>query len=433
MKKNIYSISLLSFVFFLVTIKSSAQPDFVSIGSNLPGTIKNMTVFNGQLLIGGAFDCCNSVAKWNGTSWDSLYHDGTLPFNGTTRSLQEFNSELYLGGYYSNPKTNLPYGHILKWNGQKFQEVFFGFQDIVNSLMVYNNNLYAAGEFQNLATGFTVNHIARLNSGWYALSIGVDGGLNCMANFNGKLYVAGYFKYAGFVDANQIASWDGTVWTPVGDNSRLFDELYSMIVYNNELYVGGSFGVAKFNGTNWTNLGSGTVGGLKTVYCMEVYNNQLYAGGEFLSIGGTGNNNIARWDGNSWHSISTGINGKVTALKVYNGSLFVGGSFTKAGNLTVKNIVKIKDPAVGLNDYNVTNFSIYPNPSKDGTITISTGFPIENTSVKFYNSLGVDLSSEINKEFINNFIVCSNIPAGNYIVEISNTNGIERKKLVIMK
>jgi RHS repeat-associated protein len=66
----------------------------------------------------------------------------------------------------------------------------------------------------------------------------------------------------------------------------------------------------------------------------------LYAGGDFIRAGGIEANNIARWDGQSWHPLASGLNGAVRALEVWDDgsgqpSLFVGGSFTFPENDTV--------------------------------------------------------------------------------------------------
>ena len=49
-------------------------------------------------------------------------------------------------------------------------------------------------------------------------------------------------------------------------------------------------------------------------------------------------NNIARWDGSTWHALSDGTNGPVAALTVHDGTLIVGGSFTQAGTTAVNYI-----------------------------------------------------------------------------------------------
>src|SRR3989304_2673651 len=58
----------------------------------------------------------------------------------------------------------------------------------------------------------------------------------------------------------------------------------------------------------------------------------LYAGGWFRSAGGVPANNIARWDGHSWHPVGHGFAPSVAALQVFDDgtgpALYAGGMFT---------------------------------------------------------------------------------------------------------
>jgi hypothetical protein len=59
----------------------------------------------------------------------------------------------------------------------------------------------------------------------------------------------------------------------------------------------------------------------------------LIAGGDFTQTGGVDVNRIARWDGNSWQSLSSGMNASVSALTIYDGELVAGGFFTTVGGI----------------------------------------------------------------------------------------------------
>ncbi|MBI4931922.1 MAG: T9SS type A sorting domain-containing protein [Bacteroidetes bacterium] len=95
--------------------------------------------------------------------------------------------------------------------------------------------------------------------------------------------------------------------------------------------------IAKWNGASWDSLGSGVNG---TVKALLAYNGKLYAGGNFTMAGGASANNIAVWDGTNWSAIGTGTDGTVYALTIHNGELYAGGSFTQAGGNTVNNIAR---------------------------------------------------------------------------------------------
>ncbi|MEE9129094.1 MAG: hypothetical protein V3T84_03680 [Phycisphaerales bacterium] len=70
----------------------------------------------------------------------------------------------------------------------------------------------------------------------------------------------------------------------------------------------------------------------------------LYAGGNFTTAGGNPASNIAKWDGTNWSNLGAGVNGRVRALTVFDDgsglALYVGGLFTDAGGVAVNNIAR---------------------------------------------------------------------------------------------
>jgi hypothetical protein len=99
------------------------------------------------------------------------------------------------------------------------------------------------------------------------------------------------------------------------------------------LYVGGTFIVigdvianciAKWNGTNWSALGSGVSGPSPAVYNLAVSGSNLYAGGSFSTAGGNSVNCIAKRDGSSWSALGSGINAPVSSLAVSGSDLCAG-------------------------------------------------------------------------------------------------------------
>ena len=91
--------------------------------------------------------------------------------------------------------------------------------------------------------------------------------------------------------------------------------------------------VTKWNGSAWVAMGSGLHG--VGVYSLAVYQNQLYAGGFFDTVYTPGNG-IAKWTGSAWTALGTGANKgvfgvpgyRVRAMKTFGGKLYVGGTFT---------------------------------------------------------------------------------------------------------
>ena len=122
---------------------------------------------------------------------------------------------------------------------------------------LYNTNyLVVTGVFQQLHNHTTVNNIALWDgSNWSALTDTGGTGLtvnSALAGFitttyNGDLVVGGSFSKAGGTSAKNIARWinvpsgflDQKVWDKFGDG--LDGPVSALVVFNDELYAGGSF------------------------------------------------------------------------------------------------------------------------------------------------------------------------------------------------
>jgi hypothetical protein len=221
-----------------------------------------------------------------------------------------------------------------------------------------DNILYSIGGFDSV-DGKDVNRIARWNNNtWDSLRSGNTSGNNIYAieRYNNDIYVGGGFNQMGNIPCTQIARWNGNAWDtlqvqpfnniPFGSAS-----IYSLMTYNNELYVGGAFtevagipvnSLAKWNGSTWSNVYScPNFGNPNYIFSMSVFNGELYIGGNFQ--GSNGMQDIARWDGMQWRDVGGGLKGgfaDVRKMVVYNGSLYVGGSILmsdgNAGNSIMK-------------------------------------------------------------------------------------------------
>ncbi|GAB3857174.1 hypothetical protein GCM10028822_30450 [Hymenobacter terrigena] len=137
-----------------------------------------------------------------------------------------------------------------------------------------------------------------------------------------------------------------------GTNGKVF----AMAVSGNDVYIGGDFtavngvpagGVAKWNGTAWSALGSRPVNGVNRVYKVRVLalavapNGDVYVGGNFTQAGGLAASRIARWNGTAWSALGTGLNSTVSSLAVAgNGDVYAGGSFTQAGGVPANCVAK---------------------------------------------------------------------------------------------
>jgi trimeric autotransporter adhesin len=227
--------------------------------------------------------------------------------------------------------------------------------DCHNDFIPSNDSLYVGGHF-NISGNQALSNISLWDGNeWKPLGLGVSGNnpnIECMVFYKGELYVGGIFEIAGWVQVKNIARWNGLHWSDVG--TGINGRVTSLVVYNDELYVGGWFSeagniqannIVKWDGDNWSNVGAGFS---DEVYTFCIYKNELYAGGWFKknSSGYFNANSIARWNGVKWDSLMYGVysditvNSWVKTISVYNDELFVSGNFTHCGNLSVNNLAK---------------------------------------------------------------------------------------------
>ncbi|MEW6251871.1 MAG: hypothetical protein AB1716_14590 [Planctomycetota bacterium] len=196
-------------------------------------------------------------------------------------------------------------------------------------------------------------------TGWvWALTVHDDGA-------GPKLYAGGDFYEIGGVEAFGVACWDGQRWTALPP--RIYGDVYALASFDDGtgpgLYVGGRFhldglsisDIARWNGQGWSALGSGLAHWQQEqcVRSLAVFDDgagpQLYVGGHFDHAGGVLVQNIARWDGRQWSALAGGgltgaFSDDVHALLVHDDghgrALFAGGEFSYAGGQTAYAIAR---------------------------------------------------------------------------------------------
>ncbi|OFX31100.1 MAG: hypothetical protein A2X08_18125 [Bacteroidetes bacterium GWA2_32_17] len=180
---------------------------------------------------------------------------------------------------------------------------------------------------------------------WNKVGTGVAGGCVALGIYQDELYFGGgYYTFTG------IGKWDGSVWTGLDTTSG---PVYCFLEFNNDLYVGGGFtniqgvgyGIAKWNGTQWVSLGSGTNGATTYIKDLAVFNGQVYASGRFWNISGLNTRGIAKWNGTNWSAVGGGLQGCgnypcAQAMANFKNNLFVGGEVCIAGTLPVNCIAR---------------------------------------------------------------------------------------------
>jgi hypothetical protein len=209
--------------------------------------------------------------------------------------------------------------------------------------------LYAAGEFSTAGSLTEVHRIAKWDgTTWSAVGSGVTNVVWAVTVFDDG---TGPALYAG--GAAGIDKWNGTEWSaiPLGGVTfsspvralKAFDDGTGPALY------AGSSGIGKWNGTQWSAVGAINVGAL----ALTVFDDgmglgpALYSGGAFSSAGGVPFNNLAKWNGTQWSVLGSGV-GSASAFSLVNAvtdfddgtgpALYAGGIFNTAGGAPANNI-----------------------------------------------------------------------------------------------
>jgi hypothetical protein len=268
-------------------------------------------------------------------------------YNDTT------NNRLYVGGRFDHiggvPANHIAYWDGTSWNAMGSGIDTNGLVG-VGAICPYNGDIYVTGTFRSF-NDVIYNNVARWDgSSWVPLAGGLHGTsiptVCDMCVYNGLLYIVGRFDSAGTVPAGGVAAWDGNAWHSLGDSDVSLYWPQTCIVHDSTLLMGGVFStVDTGNGSlsaprvvGWNAFSNqwvtfGNIGG--PVNDLVEFQGEVYAGGQFQNTNG---NNIAKWDGSNWTPLGSGFDNYVRTLCVYEDSLVAGGAFRHSGSLTVNYI-----------------------------------------------------------------------------------------------
>jgi hypothetical protein len=381
----------------------------------LSGDVYAMAVSGTNVYVGGYFQNvvdhgvtipeADNIARWDGSHWHALGSDGSgngaVP--GEVHAIAVSGSDVYVGGWFSAVHDGSTYldtaDYIAKWNGSHWSAL--GSDGLGNgslnngvvAIAVSGSNVYVGGYFTDVHDATdgiltAADYVAKWNgSKWSALgsngsgdgSLGYGSAVCALALMGTDLYVGGYFTDVHdatdgiLTAADYIAKWNGSKWSAVGHGTTSTDPSLNWIVYalavsGPNLYVGGDFTnvqngattldaadyVARWDGTNWSALGSDGLGGgslNSTVYALAVSGTDVYVGGMFTdvhdAVDGTldAADYVAKWNGLKWSALGNdgGTGGSlnsppnppgvdIMALAVGPTDVYVGGRFFNVNN-----------------------------------------------------------------------------------------------------
>ncbi|MBA3648680.1 MAG: T9SS type A sorting domain-containing protein [Chitinophagales bacterium] len=233
-----------------------------------------------------------------------------------------------------------------KLSAQVWRPLGDGVNGFVNALCVdsQSNLLYVGGDFVRVGDDLNVENLAVWDGTAWHTTAELPHAVNDLKYYHGKIYAALDDGLVGYIQDDRfviVGSFSGTVNTLGVWKDILYAGGYFNTSYNENKDVTVNH-IARFDSVfEWHALGDGISQGadpnVKRIYN---YNGNLIAGGRFEKAGDSVVNNIARWDGIKWHSLSSGViipnddyGAYVDALDTFQNELIVGGDFKQAGEI----------------------------------------------------------------------------------------------------
>lgn len=276
---------------------------------------------DGGIYVGGNFSLCGNVSANNiarfepGTqTWAALGDSQSNGVNGVVEAFALHDGALVVGGSFSKVMPGSPAelsAALARWDGATWRRLD-GDSEVdlqrITSLLSSPQGLFVGGSFNvNPAQGEPFGNIARWTGARFEpIAPGADATANevhAIALFEGEIHISGFLNGLTIeghrpTGARRLARWSQGSWRVVG------------------------------------NAGGGALEGGTSLLALRlaVYEGALFLGGEFSTVDAgaavpVSANNIARWDGNAWSPLSSGVNGRVIALQSTPQGLLVGGRF----------------------------------------------------------------------------------------------------------
>jgi hypothetical protein len=328
---------------------------------------------DGTLRLDGTFTGALDIKGWNVTldpdngpifspqaltyTWEHLGSglEGLLNPPGPVYAIAISGTNVFVGGAFTDAGGDPNADYIARWDGTSWNALgTTPLNNSVRAIAISGSNVYVGGFFTDAGGDPNADRIARWDgTSWNALGTGI-GGLSFSAVYaiaitGTDVYVGGNFTDAGGnLNADYIARWDGTTWSELLSGTvGISDTVYAIAISGTEVFVGGSFTnaggdpnadyIARWDGTSWNALGTTPLN--NQVRAIAISGSNVYVGGFFFNAGGDPNADyIARWDGTSWNALgTTPLNGPVYAIAISGNDVYVGGSFTNAGGVSNAN------------------------------------------------------------------------------------------------
>ena len=396
-------------------------------------------------------DTVVSPSRWNGDNFEQI---GNFDFinAGFPSAIISYHDTIYIGGEF-NKYRGAPGDYFLRlssagtWDTTDISPV----NGMVHAFGILNDTLIAMGSFWEIGT-MTSHSIAKFsNSHWFPVETGIFGGgyVRSMCSYNDSIIFTGSYSgdYLVPFDGNVLAYQNDSIF-PFGrgiyigsSTGNVNEGIMCSAVYQGQLYVAGDFSsdigrtILKWDGTYWSTVGNAAGIAPFSIRTMKVYNNELYVGGSFVYIGGVYASHIAKWDGTKWCGLGSYINGSVNDITVYNNELIIAGGFNSIDGVPFNGIAKwvggnYSDTCqvVGINEL-ISNQNILISPTISNSV-----ISVKDLSGSISEISLFDISGRLVKEYFPSTdqfeINIESLRSGMYFVKILSGESTVLRKVI---
>ncbi|PID79465.1 hypothetical protein CSA17_01825 [bacterium DOLJORAL78_65_58] len=206
---------------------------------------------------------------------------------------------------------------------------------MVLAALEFEGDLVIAGSFTHVGDT-PAAHVARFDgTAWSSFDDGLPAEATAAIVYDGALYVAGEF------DGSYLARWNGNAWE-MSPHGGEFNFVQDLEVYDGQLIVIADEALLAWNGSYWSELAS-----LDESYPTDMTTDgaNLYITGEMDYIDEVYVSHVARWDGNQWHAMGSGLSDEYgqpyeaagLTIHAWDGKVAVSGYFSMAGGQNLPN------------------------------------------------------------------------------------------------
>ncbi len=293
---------------------------WAAVGAGLTnGSVNAIAVDGTKVYVGGAFvnaggDAnADNLAVWDGTGWHAV---GATSIIGPVWALTIVGGQLIVGGGFRDVNGIAAADGVAAFglSGGGWSAIADANGDITGTVFALApdgaGGAWVGGYFADIDGISTADYVAHWTGGTTWTDLGgfaLNGTVRALAASGSGVIVAGDFTNAGAVsEADKIARFDGASWSALGSTSEFGDgaaSIYGVATDGPRTIAVGAFlnaggnpradGVAIFNGTTWSNLGTnaaGTGGPATSLRVAAVVGKLAYVGGLDTRIGGSARN-----------------------------------------------------------------------------------------------------------------------------------------------